>query len=133
VPAIRWYVNGFAQRSGIQVGLELPTDLRRLPTELETAIFRVMQESLTNVHRHSGSTTATVRLQAEVDGLHLWVIDQGRGIPPDKLAFGLEGATIGVGLLGMRERLRQLSGKLEVSSGSHGTQIHVIIPLSEAP
>lgn len=131
VPAIRWFANGFSQRSGIQINLELPSTLRRLPTELETAVFRVVQESLTNVHRHSGSTTATVRLRPEDDSLHLWVIDQGRGIPPDKLAFRLEGAPVGVGLPGMRERLHQLSGRLEVTSSSQGTQIHVIIPLSE--
>ncbi|HZD30777.1 MAG TPA: PAS domain S-box protein [Candidatus Angelobacter sp.] len=130
VPAIRWYTNGFAQRSGIQVELELPANLRRLPTELETAVFRVVQESLTNVHRHSGSTTATVRLNTEDESLHLYVIDLGRGIPPDKLAFRLDGAMIGVGLLGMRERLRQLGGKLEISADSSGTRIHVIIPLS---
>lgn len=132
LPAIRWYANGFAQRSGIQVELELPTNLRRLPTELETAVFRVLQESLTNVHRHSGSPTATVRLHAEDGRLHLYVTDQGRGIPPDKLAFRQESTTIGVGLLGMRERLRQFDGKLEVSSDSQGTRIHAIIPLSEA-
>ena len=132
LPAIRWYANGFAQRSGIQVELELPTNLRRLPSELETAVFRVLQESLTNVHRHSGSPTATVRLHAEDGRLHLYVTDQGRGIPPDKLAFRQESTTIGVGLLGMRERLRQFNGKLEVSSDSQGTRIHAIIPLSEA-
>jgi PAS domain S-box-containing protein len=130
VPAIRWYANGFAQRSGIQVELELPANLRRLPTELETAIFRAVQESLTNVHRHSGSATATVQVLAEDESLHLYIIDQGHGIPPDKLAFRLDGATIGVGLLGMRERLRQLGGKLEISADSSGTRIHVIIPLS---
>ena len=132
VPAIRWYANGFAQRSGIQVEMELPASLRRLPTELETAVFRVVQESLTNVHRHSESATATVRLQAEDSNLHLFVTDQGRGIPPDKLTFRQEDATIGVGIVGMRERLRQFPGKLEISSDSQGTRIHAIIPLSEA-
>lgn len=132
VAAIRWYVNGFSQRSSIQVELNLPEDLPRLPAELETAVFRVVQESLTNVHRHSGSTRATVRLEREADLLHLYVIDQGCGIPPEKLSFRQENATIGVGLLGMRERLRQLRGQLEINSNSQGTSVHAIIPVSEA-
>jgi signal transduction histidine kinase len=132
LPAIRWYTTGFAGRSGIEVELDLPADLHRLPTELETAVFRVVQESLTNVHRHSGSPTATIRLQAEPDRIRLQVIDQGRGIPPQKLSFRQENATIGVGLLGMRERLRQFRGELEISSNGHGTTVNAIIPLSEA-
>ena len=132
VPAIRWYTTGFAGRSGIEVELDLPADLHRLPTELETAVFRVVQESLTNVHRHSGSPTATIRLGAKSDHIHLQVIDQGRGIPHDKLSFRQESATIGVGLLGMRERLRQFRGELEISSNGHGTTVNAIIPLSEA-
>lgn len=132
VPAIRWFANGFSQRSSIQVDLSLPGDLPRLPSELETAVFRVVQESLTNVHRHSGSATATVRLESADDRLHLYVIDQGRGISPEQLSSRQETATLGVGLLGMQERLRQLRGQLEVTSGSQGTSIHVIIPLSEA-
>jgi len=132
VPAIRWFVNGFSQRSSIQVDLDLPGDLSRLPTELETAVFRVVQESLTNVHRHSGSTTATVRLESKDDCLHLYVIDQGCGITPDELALRQESATLGVGLTGMQERLRQLRGQLEITSSSQGTSIHAILPLSEA-
>ena len=132
VAAIRWFANGFSQRSSIQVDLNLPGDLPRLPIELETAIFRVVQESLTNVHRHSGSTTAAVRLEAEADHLHLFVIDKGRGIAPEQLTFRQETATFGVGLLGMRERLRQLRGELEIVSNNQGTSIHVIIPISEA-
>jgi two-component system NarL family sensor kinase len=130
--AFRWFTNGFAQRSSIQVDLSLPANLPRLPTELETAIFRVVQESLTNVHRHSGSATAAVRMETEADRLHLFVIDQGRGMTSDQLLFRPENAIIGVGLLGMRERLRQLRGELEITSSSDGTRIHVIIPLSEA-
>jgi PAS domain S-box-containing protein len=132
VAAIRWYANGFAQRSGIQVELDLPSALGRLPTDLETAVFRVVQESLTNVHRHSASPTAAVRLQTEEGNLHLFVSDQGCGIPPEKLASSQDGAngTIGVGLLGMRERLRQLDGKLEISSTGQGTQIHATIPIT---
>jgi PAS domain S-box-containing protein len=132
VAAIRWFANGFSQRSSIQIDLNLPTDLPRLSVELETAIFRVVQESLTNVHRHSGSSTAAVSLKREDNQLHLLVVDQGRGIAPEQLASRQENASFGVGILGMRERLRQLSGEMEIMSGNQGTTIHVIIPLSEA-
>ena len=133
VAAIRWFANGFSQRSSIQVELDLPWNLPRLSTELETAIFRVVQESLTNVHRHSGSTTATVRLETDADLIHLYVIDQGSGISREKLSFSQETPTIGIGLLGMRERLRQLRGQLEINSSSRGTSVHAIIPMREAP
>jgi len=132
-PAIRWFANGFSQRSSIQVDLNLPGDLPRLPMELETAVFRVVQESLTNVHRHSGSATAAVRLETTADRLHLYVIDQGCGITSEQLTSRQEGATLGVGLLGMRERLRQFRGELEITSGSQGTSIHAILPLREVP
>ncbi len=132
VAAIRWFANGFSQRSSIHVDLNLPTDLPRLPMELETAIFRVVQESLTNVHRHSGSSTAAVRLERDNNQLHLFVVDQGRGLAPEQLALRQETASLGVGLLGMRERLRQLCCDLEILPGNPGTSIHVTIPLSEA-
>ncbi len=132
LPAIRWFANGFSQRSSIEVDLNLPESLRRLPTEVETAIFRVVQESLTNVHRHSGSRTAMVRLETADDCLHLYVIDQGKGIAPEQLVLRQDNVALGVGLLGMRERLRQLRGELEVTSSGKGTTIHVITPLSEA-
>ena len=132
LPAIRWFTNGFSQRSSIPVELILPADLPRLSTELETTVFRVMQESLTNVHRHSGSATAIVRLETEGDVLHLYVIDKGGGISPEKLSFRHETAVVGVGLLGMRERLRQLRGQLDIDSTNQGTVIHAIIPMSEA-
>ncbi len=131
--AIRWFANGFSERSSIQVDLVLPEDLPRLSTERETAIFRVVQESLTNVHRHSGSTTAEVRLEREDDLLHMYVTDQGHGISLEKLSFHQETATVGVGLLGMRERLRQLRGHLDIDSSARGTTIHATVPMSEVP
>ena len=131
VPAIRWFANGFSQRSAIKIELDLASNIPRLPTELETAIFRVVQEGLTNVHRHSGSPTATVRLAMQAKLLHLYVVDQGCGIPLDKLSFRQEVATIGVGLVGMRERVHQLGGQIEISSGNRGTSIHATFPLSE--
>ncbi len=131
LPAIRWFVNGFAQRSGIDVKLDLPATLRRLPVETEISIFRAVQESLTNVHRHSGSPTALVSLTTLDHEIHLEVTDHGSGIPPQKLAARMENAAIGVGILGMRERMRQLGGQLEISSASEGTTVHVILPIGE--
>ena len=131
VPAIRWYATGFAQRSGIAVELDLPEKLRRLPTDVETAVFRVIQESLTNVHRHSGSPKTVIRVEVDPEHIYLEVIDNGRGMPPQRLSFHQEGETIGVGILGMRERLRQLGGQLEITSDDHGTTIGAVIPLHE--
>ena len=131
LPAIRWFTSGFSERSGIEVKLELPGALRRLPVELETTIFRVVQESLTNVHRHAHSAVALVRMEERENRVELQVIDQGRGIPPQKLSSRAEGPTIGVGILGMRERLRQLGGQLDITSNQAGTTVHVIIPLTE--
>jgi PAS domain S-box-containing protein len=132
LPAVRWYATGFAQRSGIDVQLDLPQSLRRLPSELEIAVFRVIQESLTNVHRHSGSTTAAIRLEVDSGRIQLQVIDHGRGIPSQKLSFRSENDTIGVGILGMRERLRQLHGRMDITSTEgQGTNVRVIIPLNE--
>ena len=132
LPAIRWFVNGFSQRSGIDVKLDLPATLQRFPVELEIAIFRVVQETLTNVHRHSGSPTAIVSLDVEDSQVHLKVIDHGRGLPSEVLAARQEGSSIGVGLLGMRERMRQLGGQIEIDSSGQGTAIHVTLPLGEA-
>jgi signal transduction histidine kinase len=112
--------------------LDLPPTLRRFPIESEIAIFRAVQESLTNVHRHSGSTTAAVSLELENEHVHLQIIDHGRGIPPQALAARQENPTLGVGILGMRERLRQLGGQLEIASAPEGTTVHVILPLQEA-
>jgi len=130
VPAIRWFVSGFAQRSGIDVELNVPDKLRRLSTDVETAVFRVIQESLTNVHRHSGSSTATINLEADPEHIRLQVIDHGCGIPPHKLSLQQENDTVGVGLMGMRERLRQLGGQLEIESDEGGTEVRVTVPLS---
>ena len=132
LPAIRWFVTGFSQRSGIDVKLDLPATLQRFPIELEIAIFRVVQEGLTNVHRHSGSPTAIVSLGVEDSQVHLKVIDHGCGIPPQALAARQQDSSIGIGLLGMRERLRQLRGHLEITSPGEGTAVHVILPLKEA-
>jgi len=127
--AVPWYVEGFAKRSGIRTTLEMAPDLGRLPREVETAVFRVLQESLTNVHRHSGSLTARVHVQMNHQAITVEVQDEGKGMPPGDLQSRLEGrATLGVGLRGMNERVRQLGGRLQISSGGNGTTVTATIP-----
>jgi PAS domain S-box-containing protein len=131
--ALRDYAAGFARRSGVQVEVDLAPDVVSLPREIEVALFRVVQEGLGNVHRHSGSRTAAIRLWTEERELWLEVADAGRGIPADKLkALGTPGAPIGVGIAGMRERLEQLGGRLEVRSSARGTTLRAIVPLPRA-
>ena len=130
--AIPWYVSGFEQRSGIKTNLEVPNDFGRLPREVELTIFRILQESLTNIHRHSGSRTAGVRLRISNGCTFLEVKDSGKGMPQGIVGkAGTVGMT-GVGLRGMRERVRQFSGKLEISSGPEGTTVTVMLPCCEA-
>ena len=131
--ALRWYLDGFAQRSKITVDLDLPDDFGRLPRELETAIFRVVQESLTNIHRHSESPVAKIRLRQRKTEVLVQVEDKGRGIPPEKQELMATTGTPGVGIRGMRERLRQLGGSLEIESSSYGTLVTVKLPTNEVP
>jgi PAS domain S-box-containing protein len=119
--ALRLYLDGFTERSGIQVKLQLPTDFGRLPRELETAVFRVVQECLTNIHRHSGSSTAQISVVRCDSSVEIEVQDQGKGIPEEKRQQMELGGKAGVGLRGMRERVRQLGGSLEIRSANHGT------------
>lgn len=131
--ALRCYVDGFAQRSGIQVQLEIPPDFMRPPAEFETALFRIVQEGLTNVHRHSGSPTVDIRLAVDAECLSLELSDQGRGIPREKLRrFNGTRTVPGVGIAGMRERVRQLGGRLELESSPSGTTVRVLLPV-ESP
>jgi signal transduction histidine kinase len=129
--ALRWYAEGFEKRSGIKVHLELEHPGRLAP-EMEVTLFRVAQESLINVHRHSGSASATIRLSATGGRIVLQVEDQGRGIPPEQLAAIASGATPGVGLRGMRERVQDFGGELEISSSQRGTEVKAAIPLEAA-
>lgn len=129
--ALRWYVTGFGQRSGIKVDLDLPDDFQRLPGEMETAIFRVVQESLTNIHRHSDSPAAKIILRQHKREVLVEVEDHGKGIPPDKLELMNSAGTPGVGIRGMRERLRQLGGTLKIDSGQSGTIVTVRLPIPE--
>jgi signal transduction histidine kinase len=129
--AVRWYIDGFAQRSQIKVDLDLPADFERLSPELETAIFRVVQECLTNIHRHSGSSIAKIRL-LHVDGQVLVEVeDKGKGISPEEREKMVSGGAPGVGIRGMRERMRQLGGDLEIVSNGTGTSILARLPAIE--
>jgi two-component system, NarL family, sensor kinase len=131
--AIPWYLEGFATRSGIKTTVEIAPDFDRVPPELELAVFRVLQESLTNVHRHSGSPTAQVRLQTKNRVVILQVKDEGKGIPLNNLHVPAQDrmAALGVGLRSMNERLRQLGGTLKISSSQKGTIVNAKIPIPE--
>lgn len=129
VSALRWYVEGFSERSKIQVELEIPDDFSRLPQEMETAIFRTVQECLTNIHRHSGSPAATIRLAWSGEDIHLEIADRGVGMAADKLDEVVSVGTPGVGIRGMRERLRQLGGSLSIQSNDNGTTVEARLPV----
>jgi two-component system, NarL family, sensor kinase len=126
--AIRWYVDGFSERSHIKVDLDLAADLGRLTTDAEIAIFRVVQECLTNVYRHSGSGWCSLKLERQPDMLLLEIRDSGCGMP--RPSNGVR--PTGVGLRGMEERLRQLGGSLTIDSDADGTTIVAMLPVSEA-
>ena len=133
--ALRWYVDGFALRSKIDVDLDLPDNFDRLPRESETAIFRVVQECLTNIHRHSESPIARIRLRQRDNEVVVEIADKGKGIPPELKQDLASNGTPGVGIRGMRERIRQLGGTLEINSNDSGTvvTVHLPIPDTSAP
>ena len=125
--ALRWYVAGLSKRSGIAITLDLDDGLGRLPRELEAAVFHIVQESLMNIHRHSGSKTAALRIAKRRGRVSLEIEDQGRGIPDEQLrAIQTHGS--GVGIAGMRERVRHFNGHMHISSASTGTRIVVTFP-----
>jgi len=128
--ALRWYVDGFSERSQISVNLEIPDDFGRLSSEMEIAIFRIVQECLSNISRHSGGNSAAIRLRMEGDHLLLEVQDNGKGIPLDKQREMIEQGRSGVGLAGMRERLRQLGGALEIKSKDTGTLVSATLKVA---
>ena len=132
--AAEWYIEGFAKRSGINVQAEITEPRERLPRNVEIALFRVLQESLTNVHRHSGASDASIHFQHAGDAVILEIRDFGKGIPEERLRL-LRGVTAetGVGLAGMRERLHELNGKLEIESDIRGTSLRATVPLPARP
>jgi two-component system, NarL family, sensor kinase len=130
--AAAWYVDGFNKRSPIQVRLQLPDGIR-LPGSVEIVLFRVLQESLTNITKHAGSATVDVLLQVDKNVISLSVRDYGQGISAERLAkMNGSGSDVGVGIAGMRERLKELRGNLEIESDSTGTLLRASIPMPEA-
>lgn len=128
--ALRWFTDGFEERSGIKVKLELDSEFGRVSRDLETAVFRIVQESLTNIHRHAASPTATIRLRQSGERVTLEIEDAGKGIPPEKLSEIACAGVSGVGLRGMRERIENFRGTFDVISGETGTCIRVSIPIA---
>ena len=120
--ALRWYVESFVKRSGLEVDLVLPSTLPQMTESARLTAFRLVQEALTNTHRHSGSKTARVVVSHHDDAISLEVADEGSGIAPDR--------ALGLGLLGMRERVNQLGGRLEISSDDGGTKVKAVLPIS---
>ena len=130
--ATRWFVEGFAKRSGIQVGCDLPEKMERPDRNCELVLFRVLQESLTNVHRYSGASAAKVRLRLEDGQFKLEVSDNGHGIPEERLQqVNKSGGSAGVGIAGMRERVRELGGQLEIQSDKKGTTVSAVLPIAK--
>jgi two-component system, NarL family, sensor kinase len=128
--AARWYVDGFSRRSGIKVNLNLAPKLDRMHRDVELALFRAVQEALTNIHRHSGASMVDIHLTVGTEQLQLEIKDDGRGIPRKRLTSLIEGAAeTGLGLAGMRERMREVGGSLEIRSDRTGTTVVISIPV----
>ena len=128
--AVQWYVEGFAQRSGIAVDFETSPEFGRLPDDMEIALFRTVQEALTNIHRHSGSSTARIRLSRSERSVDLEITDTGTGIPAQRIHD--EKVIGGVGIMGMHERMRQFGGDAEIHSSLKGTIVAATIPLKNS-
>jgi signal transduction histidine kinase len=126
--AARWYVDEYGKRSQVKVSLQIDEPIERLPRDVEIALFRVLQETLTNVYRHAAARAVNVRIMCSDGHVHLTVSDDGRGIPEDILAKFRGGAAPGIGLAGMRERLTEFGGQINVESSSAGSVVEAIIP-----
>jgi signal transduction histidine kinase len=127
--ALSWYVQGLAERSSLEIDLQVPDNFGRLPTEMELVIFRLVQECLTNIHRHSGSKVALIRIEREENTIHVTVEDRGKGMSPERLA-AIQSQGTGVGIRGMRERVRHLRGDLVIESNGSGTKVYATLPLT---
>jgi two-component system NarL family sensor kinase len=125
--AVPWYLSSFSERSGIRVDLEMPPDIAKLPDQIELTVFRILQECLTNVHRHSGSKVAKVKIAPGDNNIALEVGDEGRGLIPQNGS----GEPAGVGITGMRERVHELGGNFEIASTPAGTVVKAVLPISE--
>jgi PAS domain S-box-containing protein len=129
--ALSWYVQGLAERSGLEIDLRIPDNFGRLPSEMELVIFRLVQECLTNIHRHSGSKTALIRVERQENAVRVEVEDQGRGMSLERLA-AIQSQGTGVGIRGMRERVRHLHGELVIESNGHGTKVYATLPVTRS-
>ena len=126
--ALNWYVEGLAKRSGIAIKLDIADNVGRLPSDMELAIFRLVQECLTNIHRHSGSKTALIRVGREGETVRTVVQDNGKGISPARL-LEIQSHGSGVGIRGIRERMRQFHGEMKIESNDSGTSVIGSIPM----
>jgi len=132
VSALSWYATGFADRSGIRVELDIPEHLDRLPSEIETAIFRVIQQALANIHRHAGSKVARIIMKADAEQVFVEICDEGQGIAANILEGLTSGTQLrGVGIAGMRERITNMGGAFRIKSNENGTTIEINLPLPQ--
>ncbi len=127
VPALRWYLDGLEKRTNLKVDFEAPAEVSHLAPEAERALFRIVQESITNVLRHSAGTAIKVELSNTTKGITLEIEDNGRGMSPEQLSQVEGAAALGVGIAGMRERVRQLGGSFKIQSGPNGTRVLVTV------
>jgi two-component system NarL family sensor kinase len=130
--ALDWYGQGLKERSGLDIELRVPENFERLPADMELVVFRLVQESLTNVHRHSGSKTASIQVARDADRVIVEVQDKGSGMSAERLAE-IQSKGTGVGIMGMRERLRPFNGELVVESNGFGTKVYATLPLKPRP
>ena len=128
--ALRWYIQGLTDRCRLEIALEVPADFERLSREMELVMFRLVQECLTNIHRHSGSKSAVIRIARDGDGVSLEVQDRGRGISAEKLSE-IQSQGSGVGIRGMRERARHFGGHMLIESNHKGTKISFRFPFAK--
>jgi two-component system NarL family sensor kinase len=127
--AVRWYAEGFAKRSGLEMELKVEDSEERLPRELELAVFRTLQESLTNVHRHARATKVEIALERRDGRVLLSVRDNGKGLSQESLSRFRAGMAGGVGLAGMRERITEMGGTFDVESNENGTLLRATVPV----
>ena len=130
VPALRWYLDGLMKRTNLSIILDAPPEIEALPPDVEGTLFRIVQESMSNIMRHSGADTVKVRLERDFKSVRINIEDNGRGLEAHALSSLESGAPLGVGVAGMRERVRQFGGKLEIRSGGTGTTVLVSVPAS---
>jgi signal transduction histidine kinase len=129
--ALSWYFEGLRERSGLEIAFSIPEQFSRLPRDMELVVFRLIQECLTNVHRHSNGKNASIVISRESDRVLLEVRDDGKGMSPEKLAE-VQTRGSGVGIRGMRERLRQFEGTLTIESDAYGTRVLATIPVPKS-